>query len=443
MEEDYAQMEKTYVMRTWAAQRNVNVLPIKDAEGAYFTDINDKKYMDFSSQLIASNYGHKNPKVNQAIIDQLNTYSYVAPALGAPVRAKLAKKLAEIAPGNYRKTFFSTGGAEANEGGVKAAKYYTNAFKVISRYTSYHGALGISISLTGDPRRYTKNEPGYPGVLHAVDPYCYRCPFKLTYPECNLLCAEAIRDQILMEGKDTVAALVLEPIVGSNGVIVPPPGYYERIREICDEFDVVWIDDEVMAGFGRFGKMFAIEHWDASPDIITMAKGLTGTYVPLGATLMSDKISDFFEDNIYVHGATYAGHPLACAAGLASIKLYEDEKLIENAQKLEPVFEKRLNEMKEDHKSVGDVRGKGCFWGVELIKDSKTHEPASTRDEKFAPGPTIPGRVQQECFKNGIFFVQMISTLLLAPPIIVSKEEVLKGLDVVDEALKISDKECK
>ncbi len=443
MDENFAEMEKKYVVRTWSAQRNVNVLPIVDADGAYLTDVNGKKYIDFSSQLISTNYGHKNPVVNKAIIDQLNTYAYVAPALGCPPRAALAKKLAEIAPGKFRKTFFSVAGAEAVEAAVKAAKYYTGKFKVISRYTSYHGSLGISISLTGDPRRYTFNEPGYPGILHAVDPYCYRCPFKMTYPSCGLQCAESIRDQIIMEGKNTVAAIVLEPIVGSNGVIVPPPGYYERIREICDELEVVWIDDEVMVGFGRTGKMFGIEHWKASPDIVAMAKGLSGTYVPLGATMMSEKISDFFEDNLFVHGHTYSGHALACAAGIASIKLYEDEKLVERAASLEPVFKKRLEEIKEDHKSVGDVRGKGCFWGIELIKDSKTQEASSVRDDKFRPIQTIPAKVQAECFKNGTFFLQMITTLLLAPPLIVSKEEVLNALDVIDNALVISDKECR
>ncbi|MHC1605044.1 MAG: aminotransferase class III-fold pyridoxal phosphate-dependent enzyme [Candidatus Methanofastidiosia archaeon] len=443
MVENFAEMEKKYVMRTWSVQGKVNVLPIVDAEGAYFTDINGKKYIDFSSQLIASNYGHKNPKINKAITEQLEKYAYIAPALGSPPRALLAKKLSEIAPGKFRKTFFSCAGAEAIEGAVKGAKYYTGKFKVISRFTSYHGSLGITISLTGDPRRYTNNEPGYPGVLHAVDPYCFRCPFRTTYPECNLLCAEAIRDQIILEGKNTVAALVLEPIVGSNGIIVPPPGYYERIREICDETEVVWIDDEVMAGFGRTGKMFAVEHWKASPDIITMAKGLTGTYIPLGATLFNDKISDYFDDHLFCHGHTYSGHPVACATGIASIDLYREEKLVENAANLEKVFRKRLEEIKEDHKSVGDVRGKGCFWGVELIKDQKTLEPASIRDEKFAPYTTIPANVQQACFKNGVFFLQMITTLLLAPPLIVTKQEVLDSLDVLDAALEISDNECK
>jgi len=436
-------MEQKYVMRTWSSQKNVKVTPIVDAEGVFFTDINGKNYIDFSSQLIASNYGHKNQKINKAIIDQLNKYAYIAPGLGCPARALLAKKLAEIAPGNFRKTFFSTSGTEAVEAAIKTAKYYTGKYKIISRYTSYHGASGIAISVTGDPRRYTKNEPGYPGVMHTVDPYCYRCPFKMTYPECNLMCAEYIRDQIILEGKDTVAAVVMEPIVGSNGILVPPPGYYERVREFCDELGVLWIDDEVMAGFGRTGKMFGIEHWKASPDIISMAKGLSGTYIPLGATMMNDKVSDFFEDNIFVHGHTYAGHPVACASGIASIDLYKEEKLVENAAEMGKVFEKRLNEIKEDHISVGDVRGKGCFWGVELIKDAKTHQPASIRDEKFAGIQTIPAKVQAECFKNGVYFVQMISTLLLAPPITVNKEQILESLDVIDKALEISDKECK
>jgi len=439
--EDYAQIEKEYVMRSWSCQADVKVNMIEKAEGIYFWDKSGKRYSDFSSQLNSTSCGHNVKEINNGIIEQLNKYAYIGPGLGSEARAKLGKMVADIAGPNYRKTFFSSSGTEANEAAVKAAKWYTGKYKIISRYQSYHGATGIAMMLTGDPRRFP-NEPGYPGILHGPDCYCYRCPFNLKYPGCDIMCARYIGDMIRYEAKETVAAIIVEPIVGSNGIIPPVKEYFPMLREICDQYNVCLIADEVMTGFGRTGKWLAIEHYKFQPDIITTAKNLSATYVPLGGTTYSKKISDYFEDHWFVEGHTYAGHPLACAAGVATINYMKKNKLVENAAKMEKVMEKRLNEIKADHKSVGDVRGKGLFWGIELIKNTKTKEQAGTREEKFMRGHVpIPAKVTGECMKNGVFFLQMVSTLLFAPPLSITPEQINEALDVVDKALEISDKE--
>jgi len=414
-------VERRYVMHNWSRQDEVKILDIAKAEGCHFTDVNGRDYLDFSSQLVCSNLGHSNSRIKESIKEQLEDYAYISPAFGCGARANLARELAAIAPGSFRKTFFSTGGAEAVEAAVKAAKLFRDSIKIISRYRSYHGSLAISSSITGDFRRTLKKGPEFPGVIHTVPPYCYRCPFKLSYPDCGLLCAEAIHEQVLHEGGDSVAAIILEPIIGSNGVIVPPPGYYERVREICDEFGIVWIDDEVMTGFGRTGKMFGIEHWDAKPDIICMAKGLTGGYVPLGATLMNEEISDFFETHRFAQGHTYSGHPLGCAAAIGALEEYKRNGFVERAASLGPVFEKRLRELHEEYSIVGDVRGVGCFWGIELVSEA------------------LAERVSEDCLKNGVFILQRNSTLILAPPLIIDEPEIADALDKIGDSIKAAE----
>lgn len=439
--EDFANMEKDYVMRSWSYQKDIKVNPVEKAEGLYFWDKSGKRYLDFSSQLLSTSCGHNVKEINEEIIDQLNKYSYVGLLLGNEKRAKLAKMIAEIAGPNFKKTFFSSSGTEANEAAIKAAKWYSGKFKIISRYHSYHGATGIPMMLTGDPRRYL-NEPGYPGVLHAPDCYCYRCPFKLEYPKCDVMCARYIGDMIKYEGKSTVAGIIAEPIVGSNGIIPPVKEYFPILRELCDQHDIVLIVDEVMTGYGRTGKWFAFEHYNFLPDIVTSAKNLSASYVPLGATTYSKKISEHFEDHLFAEGHTYSGHPLACASAVGAINYMKKKRLVENAENMEKVMEKRLNDIKADHRSVGDVRGKGLFWGVELIKNEKTNEPAATREERFLKGHiSIPAKVTAECIKNGVFFIQSASTLLFGPPLSINEKEINEALDVVDKALEISDKE--
>jgi taurine--2-oxoglutarate transaminase len=281
------------------------------------------------------------------------------------------------------------------------------------------------------------------GVVRAPDCYCYRCPFGKESPGCGVTCAEYIDEIIRMEGPKTMAGVVAEPIVGSNGILVPPNEYLPRLREICDEHNVLLIADEVMAGFGRTGKMFCVEHWDVVPDIMSMAKGITGAYLPFGATITTKKIADHFDKpgNVFSHGQTYAMHPMGCATALASIQAYEDDNIVENAAAMGKVLGKRLNELKEDHKSIGDVRGKGLFWGVELVRDQVKKTPFVTREEKFDPG--MLKRVSAAAMDLGVYVVNFINVLIIAPPLITTEKEIEEGIQALDEVLKIADKEAK
>jgi len=413
---------------------------IEITDGCYFTDIEGKKYLDFSSQLMCSNLGHKSPKVMEALSEQANKLCYVAPSFATKPAAKLGEKLTEITPSELQKSFFSIDRAEANEAAVKIAHLYSGKTKLISRYRSYHGATSGAMALTGDLR--THYAIGMPGIVRAPDCYCYRCPLGKEYPGCGISCVEYIDEIIMMEGEESVARVVIEPIVGSNGILVPPDEYMPMLREICDERGVLLIDDEVMTGFGRTGKWFCMEHWDVVPDILSMAKGLTGAYIPLGATIASKEIADFFdqEGNLFCHGHTYAMHPLYCAVALAAIQEYIEKNLIENASKMGSVLGKKLNELKEEHASVGDVRGKGLFWGVELVRNKMTKKPFVTRREKFLPN--MLKKVSAAALEKGVYIVNVINTLIIAPPLIITEEHIDQGIQVLGNALKIADKEC-
>jgi taurine--2-oxoglutarate transaminase len=374
-------------------------------------------------------------------MEQAKKICYAAPGFGTEVAATLGKMLAEITPDPLCKSFLTNGGAEANEAAIQIARLYTKRGKFISRYRSYHGASSGAIALTGDPR--THNAVGMAGVVRAPDCYCYRCPFNLEYPDCGIQCAEYIDEIIKMERPSQVAGVVIEPIVGSNGILVPVDEYIPRLREICDENDVLLIADEVMAGFGRTGKLFCIEHWDVVPDIMTMAKGITGAYLPVGAAITSKKIADYFDqpENLFSHGQTYAMHPMGCACAVAALKEYEEKKIVENAAKMGKILGKRLNELKEEHKSIGDVRGKGLFWGVELVKDRKTKEHFVQRRDKFMPN--MLKKISGEMLKRGVYLVNVINTFIVAPPLIVTENEINEAVDIFDETLKIADKETK
>ena len=438
---DYVALEKKYVFGTWRYEYMWKPLLIEEGEGCYFKDFKGKRYLDFSSQLMCSNLGHRSPKVLEALSEQANKLCYAAPSFATKPAAKLGEKLADITPGDLLKSFFSLGGAEANEAAIKISRLYTGKTKLISRYRSYHGATSGAIALTGDPR--THYAIGMPGIVRAPDCYCYRCPLGKEYPSCGISCVEYIDEIIRMEREQSVAGVVVEPIVGSNGILVPPDEYMPRLREICNERDVLLIADEVMTGFGRTGKWFCMEHWDVVPDLMSMAKGLTGAFIPLGATIVRKNIAEFFdqEGNLFCHGHTYAMHPLCCAVAFAAIQEYIDKNLIENASKMGAVLGKRLNELKEDHASVGDVRGKGLFWGVELVKNRKTKEPFVTRREKFQPN-TLK-KISVAAMERGVYIVNVINTLIIAPPLIVKEEQIDKGIQVLDKAIEIADKECK
>ncbi len=439
MIEDFSKVTRKYLFGTWKYQNTWNPKVIVKAKGSRFIDITGKEYLDFSSQLVCSNLGHSNQVVKQAIVNQGSELSYIAPGFTTPAAAKLAQKLAEIAPGDLCKSYFSLGGAEANEAAMKIARFYTKAPKLIARFRSYHGATSGAISLTGDPRRLYAPVP--PGTLHAPDVYCYRCPFGLEYPGCGIRCADYIGEIIEMEGERNVSAVFVEPIVGSNGILVPPDEYMPKLREICNQTETLLVADEVMTGFGRTGEWFCVNHWNVIPDIMTMAKGLTSAYVPFSATMVRKPIADYFEeDNLFCHGQTYANHPIGCAAGLASIAEYERQGLIPRAKKIGKYLEKRLIELKDKHPCIGDIRGKGLFWGLEPVKNQKNKKPFATRKQRFEP--TILGKMALDALNKGVYFMTIINTMIFAPPLIVTEEEIDEGITVIDEVLKIADAHC-
>ncbi|MGD2142521.1 MAG: aminotransferase class III-fold pyridoxal phosphate-dependent enzyme [Candidatus Bathyarchaeota archaeon] len=436
MSKDFTETTRKYLFGTWRFQKNWNPRIIIGAEGSRFKDITGKSYLDFSSQLVCSNLGHSNSAVKGAIAKQAGELSYIAPGFTTKPAALLAEKLAGVTPGDLCKSYFSVGGAEANEAAVKIARFYTGAPKLVARFRSYHGATSGAISLTGDPRRLFAPVP--PGVVHAPDCYCYRCPFGLEYPGCGVRCAEYIGEIIEMEGAGNVAAVFVEPIVGSNGILVPPDDYMPELRRICDETETLLVADEVMTGFGRTGEWFCVNHWGVVPDIITMAKGITTAYVPFSAATVRKPIAEFFEgDNLFCHGQTYANHPLGCAAALAAIEEYERLNLVENARETGNYLGKRLRELEDVHPSVGDIRGKGMFWGIEPVRNRETKEPFATRRQRFEL--TMLGKMATEALRKGVYVMTVLNTMIVAPPLIATEEEIDEGIHVIDDILKLAD----
>jgi len=426
-----------HVLHSWSIQSKISPLPVAGGEGRYFWDYDGKRYLDFASQLVNLNLGHQHPKVVQAIKDQADRLCTIGPPLGNDKRSELARLVAEVTPGNLCRTFFTNGGAEANENAIKLARWYTGREKIVARYRSYHGATAGAITLTGDPRRWPA-EPGVPGVVRMFDPYTYRCP--AGHPDPCPVCTGAPHfEEILQyEGPHTVAAVILETVTGTNGIIVPPDGYLRSIREVCDRHGIVLILDEVMAGFGRTGKWFACEHWDVLPDIMTIAKGINSGYVPLGAMVISEPISEWIADRLFAGGLTYSGHPLACAAGVASIQAFREEGIVENAAAMGDVLAVELPKLAERHPSIGDVRGIGLFWGVELVRNRETKEmlvPFNASGDAAAPVV----RLQKAAMERGLYLFVHWNVVVIAPPLTITREELLEGLATLDEVLAIAD----
>src|SRR5712691_11742896 len=365
---------KRYVLYSWSVQDAINPIAVAGAEGRYFWDYDGKRYLDFASQLVNVSIGYGHPKVVAAIKEQAEQLATIGPPMATESRSRLGKLLAEVTPGDLSMSFFTNGGTEANENAVKLARWYTGRHKIIARYRSYHGATAGAITLTGDPRRWPA-EPGIPGVVRTLDPYTYRCPAGHPDP-CPVCSGSPLLEEILQyEGPQNVAAVILETLVGTNGIIVPPDGYLQSIREVCDRHGIVLITDEIMAGFGRTGKWFGVDNWDVVPDILTVAKGINSGYVPLGAMIVREPIADWVRDKYFAGGLTYSGHPLACASAVASIEAFKEEGIVENAAEMGGVFAGQLHALQEKHPSIGDVRGLGCFWGLELVKNRETREP--------------------------------------------------------------------
>ena len=428
---------------TWRKQKNWNPLKIVGAYGSYFTDSNGRNYLDFSSQLMCSSLGHGNKRIIEAIKKQAETLPFIAPSFNTDVREEVTAKLRTILPSNLRKFFYGTSGTEANEAAIKIARMVKSKegkTKIFSFYNSYHGSTLASIQLTGDFRRTMVDSfHGADGFHHLPPQYCYRCPFGLKYPECGIACAEYVDYAIKKEGN--VAALILEPVTGTNGVVVPPKEFLPRVREITEDNDVLMIDDEVMAGFGRTGEWFAVNHWKVKPDIMSAAKGITGAYAPLSLTAVSDDISDYFEDNYFAHGHTYEAHPLVMSAASAAIDEYKEGKILERVRELSPTFLKRLEEIKEDHPSVGDTRGIGLFGAVEIVKNKETKKPFNSYEDKVSGKPLMVDIVAKDAMANSVYISTWVSHFVVAPPLIIKKDELNKGFDVLDKSLKLADKE--
>ena len=423
---------------TWRFQKTWKPLHIVDAEGCWFTDGAGKRYLDFSSQLMCVNLGHKNPRVIEAIAEQARELAYVAPGYATSARARLSLKLLEVLPAGLEKFFFATSGTEANEAAFKIARMVTGKTKIISRYRSYHGSTNGSIAATGDPRRWAM-EPGGKanGFVFAPETNCYNCPIRHTYPGCNIACADYIEHMIRNESD--VAAIIVEPVVGTNGVLVPPPEYLPRIREICNRHGVLLIADEVMAGWGRTGKWFSVDHWNVKPDILVTAKGITSAYVPLGLCATTKEIADYFEDRYFSHGHTYEAHPITLGPAVATIEEMQRLKLVERAASLEPYVRQKLEDIKAKHPSVGDVRGLGLFFAVEIVKNRTTKEPFNTMSDKVEGKPLVVDQIAAKMMADGVAQQAWVSHFVIAPPLIVTKEELDLGLASLDQHLSIAD----
>jgi taurine--2-oxoglutarate transaminase len=428
---------KQYVLHSWSVQDALDPIPVAGAEGRHFWDYDGKRYLDFASQLVNVSIGHQHPKVIAAIKEQAEKLCTIGPPMATEPRSTLARMLAEITPGDLTMSFFTNGGAEANENAIKLARWYTGRQKVIARYRSYHGATGGAITLTGDPRRWPA-EPGMPGVVRMLDPYTYRCP--AGHPDPCPVCTGAphLEELLQYEGAHTVAAVILETVTGTNGVIVPPDGYLEAIREVCDRHGILLITDEVMAGFGRTGKWFGVEHWDVVPDILTVAKGINSGYVPLGAMIVREPIAKWVRDKYFAGGLSYSGHPLACASAVASIEAFKEEGIVENAAEMGGVFAEELRGLQERHPSIGEVRGLGCLWGIELVKNRETREPLvpfNASGEAFAP----VARVSKAALERGLYLMTHWNVIMVCPPLTITREEIEEGISILDEALAVAD----
>ncbi len=423
---------------TWRFQKGWKPMHIADAEGCWIIDGTGRRFLDFSAQLMCVNLGHKNARVIESITEQANELAYVTPGYATTSRARLSEKLLEVLPAGLNKFFLCTSGTEANEAAFKIARMVTGKNKIISRYRSYHGSTMGSIAATGDPRRWAMEPAGKgAGVVFAPETNCYDCPIKHTYPGCNIACADYIEHMIRNESD--VAAIILEPVVGTNGVLVPPPEYFPRLREICDRHGVLMIDDEVMAGWGRTGKWFAIDHWGVKPDILVTAKGITSAYIPLGLCATTSKVASYFDDHYFAHGHTYEAHPLTLGPAVATIEEMQRLKLVERAAELEPYVRAKLEALKAKHPSIGDVRGLGLFFAVEIVKNRKTKQLFNTMRDKVEGKPLMVDQIAAKMMASGVSIQAWISHFIIAPPLIISKEELDLGIAALDEHLALAD----
>src|SRR3990172_4266448 len=434
--EEIVELTKKHSFFSWSAQEAVNPIPMAKAKGVYFWDADGKRYFDLNSQLMCVNIGHGDERVIDAIKAQAEELAYAGPSMASRVRAEIGRELAEVMPGDLKKFFFTLGGAEANENATKMARQFTGLQKIIARYRSYPGATSGPITLTGDQRRWA-NEPGIPGVIHIFDPYKYRSPLYHEGDSDEVFagkCLDQIEEVLMYEGPQTVAAFFLETVTGTNGIIIPPDGYLQGLREICNKYGILLICDEVMAGLGRTGEWFAVDHWKVVPDLITMAKGLTSAYVPLGAVGMRQPIAEHFRERVFYGGLTYSAHPVACAAALAVIQVYEDDRLIENARRMGTLMGELMADLSRRHPSVGAARSIGLFGLFELVRDRSTRVPLAPFNGTSPEMAALAGFFKHE----GLYTVVRWNTFFTNPPLCITESELREGFAIINRRLYLT-----
>lgn len=422
---------KEHVLISWSAQGAIAPLVVTGGEGCWIHS-GDRRVLDFSSTLVNTNLGHQHPRVVRAIQEQAARLTYAAPGFTDEPRATLARMIAERAPGDLTRTLFTTGGTEAVESAIKIARLYTGRHKIMTQYRSFHGQTQGAMTAGGDNRRWA-NEPGIPGVVRFLNPDPYRSIFGNDVGKA----LAHVEELIWYEGPDQIAAIMCEPVVGASGLIVPPDGFFQGIRALCDRYGIVMILDEVMTGFGRTGKWFAAEHWGVTPDLMTFAKGVNSGYVPLGGVIVDEPIGKHFQDHVLWQGLTYSGHALACAAGIATMEAYEDEGVIENAARMGEVLMRELRALQARHPSVGDVRGKGLMCGIELVKDRNTKEALERWN---GPSQALAGALRTALMKRDVYVMCRWNLMVVAPPLIIREDELRLGIEAIDEALTIADR---
>jgi len=436
--EEIIQNSQDYTLFSWSKQRGLNPIAVKYAKGVYLYDYEDRRYIDFSSGLICVNIGHGNQRVTQAVVDQMQQVSYVTPSCVTKVRGELGKKLAEITPGNLTKTLFTVCGATAIENAIKLARMYTGRHKIIARYRAFHGSSYGAMTAGGDPRKLASDAQQAPNIIHVEDPYCYRCPWGKEITTCNRECVGHIERVLEFEGPENVAAIIMEGESGTSGCIKYPPDYLQKVRALCDKHGILLIADEVMSGFGRCGEWFGVDVHGVVPDMIATAKGITAAYLPLGALIVSDKIAAAYDDKPLMLGLTYSAHPVACAAGVEVLKIYEDEHLIENARAMGKYIEQRAEEMKVQHPCIGDFRNTGLLGCFELVKNRGSKEPMApfnAKPDEMAIMNKVAGKIKE----LGMYAFVRWNYVFIAPPLSITKDEVDEGLAIISQALNVAD----
>ncbi|GAA2130904.1 aspartate aminotransferase family protein [Nocardioides bigeumensis] len=430
------ELDRAHVFHSWSAQGALKPMVVTKAEGSTLWDDEGNSYLDFSSQLVFTNIGHQHPKVVKAIQDQAATLCTIAPGTANAARSEAARLITSHAPDGLEKVFFTNGGADAVEHAIRMARLHTGRIKVLSTYRSYHGGTALAVNVTGDPRRWP-NDYGSAGTVHFFGPFLYRSQFHATTEaeECERALAH-LEQVIALEGAQSIAAIILESIPGTAGIMVPPPGYLQGVRELCDRHGIVYIADEVMAGFGRSGRWFGFEHGDVTPDLITFAKGVNSGYVPLGGVIINEPTAATFDERVYPGGLTYSGHPLACAAAVATIKTMEEEGIVENAARLgREVLGPGLEKIAAGHSSVGEVRGTGVFWAIELVKDQATREPLAA----YGGSSPAMNATLAACKAAGLIPFANYNRIHVVPPLTISDDDARRGLEIIDAALDTAD----